>query len=160
MATTSAQMKGTADKKRAALEGIRTLIPLGSRCRISTTGSITNSAEQPVAESSSATRRTSSAEQPAGMWRIWPSSEQVEVPKHKRTHSRPLPLPSTIDALIEGSTRRGVYIGHGLSKIVYRLTNGLVLKLCEKQKIRNRASSKIWRQWASTQSYTHRTTAS
>ena len=72
-----------------------------------------------------------SAEQPAEQWSIWPSSEQVEVPKHKQTHTRPLPLQFTIDGWIRGSSCHGQYTGHGNSKVVYRLTNGLILKLCK-----------------------------
>ena len=75
-----------------------------------------------------------SAEQPAEHWMIWASREQVEVPQHKLTHTRPLPLPFTIDGWIMGeSYRRRQYAGHGQSKVVYRLTDKLVLKLCEKR---------------------------
>ena len=107
--------------------------PYCPRGRKSCTGSTANSAEQSVARSSSATRPPNSAEQPADEWRIWPSSKQVEVPRHKQTHTRPLPLPCTIDGWINGSSCRGQYAGHGKSKIVYRLTNRLILKLCKER---------------------------
>ena len=60
------------------------------------------------------------------------SPEQVEVPRHKQTHTRALPLPFTIDGVImEKSVRQVQYAGHGQSTIVYRLSDKLVLKLCE-----------------------------
>ena len=71
--------------------------------RMSTAGSTGNSAEQPVTRSNSSTQLSNSAEQPAEQWRIWASREQVEVPKHKLTHTRPLPLPFTIDGWIMGT---------------------------------------------------------
>ena len=75
-----------------------------------------------------------SAEPPAEQWTIRASREQVEVPKHKLTHMRSLPLPFTIDGWIMGESYRQVqYAGHGQSKIVYRLTDKLVLKLCEER---------------------------
>ena len=76
----------------------------------------------------------SSSEQPAEQWRIWASGEQMEVPPHKLTHTRLLPLPFTIDGWIMGEFYwQRQYAGHGKSKIVYRLTDKLVLKLCEKR---------------------------
>ena len=101
--------------------------------RKSCTGSTTNSVEQSVARSSSATRPPNSVEPPADEWRIWPSSKQVEVPRHKQTHTRPLPLPCTIDGWINGPSYRGQLAGHGTSKFVYRLTNRLLLKLCRER---------------------------
>ena len=75
-----------------------------------------------------------SAEQPAAQWRISASRDQVEVPKHKQTHSRPLPLPFTIDAWILGEHfERGQYLGHGQSKTCYGLTDTVVLKLSEER---------------------------
>ena len=101
--------------------------------RMSSAGSTGNSAEQPVTRSKSSTQLSNSAEQPAEQWRIWASREQVEVPKHKLTHTRPLPLPFTIDGWVMGEFYwQRQYAGHGKSKIVYRLTDKLVLKLCEK----------------------------
>ncbi len=77
-----------------------------------------------------------SAEQPAvirgsvGVWTISASLDQVEVPKHKQTHTRPVPLPFTINAWIMGKYyERRQYLGHGYSKVCYRLTETLVLKL-------------------------------
>ena len=81
--------------------------------------------------SNPSTEASNSAEQPAEQWTIWPSNEQLEVPKHEQTHTRPLPLPFTIDGSIGGSFCHGQYAGHGNSKVVYRLTNGLILKLCK-----------------------------
>ena len=81
--------------------------------------------------SNPSTEASNSAEQPAEQWTIWPSNEQLEVPKHEQTHTRPLPLPFTIDGSIGGSFCHGQYAGHGLRKVVYRLTNGLILKLCK-----------------------------
>ena len=76
-----------------------------------------------------------SAEQPAPQWRISASRDQVEVPKHKQTHSRPLPLPFTIDAWILGAHfERRQYLGHGQSKTCYGLTDTVVLKLSEKKR--------------------------
>ena len=90
-----------------------------------------SSAEQPA---SRASEPASSAEQPAEHWMIWASRYQVEVPQHKLTHTRPLPLPFTIDGWIMGESYwRRQYAGHGQSKVVYRLTDKLVLKLCEKR---------------------------
>ena len=45
-----------------------------------------------------------------------------------------MPLPFTIDALVQGTYYRGrQYLGHGQSKVCYRLTDTLVLKLCEER---------------------------
>ena len=89
--------------------------------------------EQPAARSNCTTQRSSSAAQPAEPWTIWASHEQVEVPKDKQTHTRPLSLPYTIDGWIMGNSYSQVqYAGHGRSKTVYRLTDKLVLKLCAK----------------------------
>ena len=58
----------------------------------------------------------------------------MEVPKDKQTHTRRLPLPFTIDAWIMGEYyRRRQYLGHGLSKVCYSLSERLVLKLCEQR---------------------------
>ena len=115
--------------------------------------------EQPVARSNCTTQRSSSAAQPAEQWTIWASHEQVEVPKDKQTHTRPLSLPYTIDGWIMGNRYWQLqYAGHGQSKTVYRLTDKLVLKLCEKQ-IRSQSFSKHCRQAVSTQWSTHRVSA-
>ena len=82
----------------------------------------------------SATTTDRSAEQPAAQWRISASRDQVEVPKNKQTHTRDMPLPFTIDAWIEGKYyEQRQYLGHGLSKVCYCLTDTLVLKLCEEK---------------------------
>ena len=83
---------------------------------------------------SSASTTGHSAEQPAEQWRISASRDQVEVPKHKQTHTRPLPLPFTIDAWILGKYYgQRQYLGHGKSKVCYWLTDTLVLKLREER---------------------------
>ena len=83
---------------------------------------------------SSAASSGHSAEQPAAQWRISASRDQVEVPKHKQTHTRPLQLPFTIDAWILGEYyKRRQYLGHGKSKVCYGLTDTLVLKLCKEK---------------------------
>ena len=82
-------------------------------------GTLLHSAEQP------AVIRRSAAE-----WTISASLHQVEVPKNKQTHTRPMPLPFTIDAWIMGEYyERLQYLGHGYSKVCYWLTERLVLKL-------------------------------
>ena len=54
------------------------------------------------------------------------------MPKDKQTHSRDLPLPFTIDAVVQGKYYSGAqYLGHGQSKVCYSLTDAVVLKLCE-----------------------------
>ena len=84
----------------------------------------------PLSDSGPASR----AEQPAEHWMVWASRDQVQVPKHKRTHTRRMPLPFTIDGWIMGKSYYSLqYVGHGQSKVVYRLTDKLVLKLCEKR---------------------------
>ena len=87
------------------------------------------SAEQPATS-------LHSAEQPAVIrrsaaeWTISASLHQVEVPKNKQTHTRPMPLPFTINAWIMGEYyERRQYLGHGKSKVCYWLTERLVLKL-------------------------------
>ena len=71
-----------------------------------------------------------SAEQPAEQWEIWPSRQQVEVPKHEQTHTRTPPLPFTIDAWILGEYYyHQQHLGHGNTKVCYWLTETLVLKL-------------------------------
>ena len=65
-------------------------------------------------------------------WTIAASHVQVEVPRHELTHDRKLPLPCRIDAFINGKLYpQAPYLGHGLSKVVYRLTEQRVLKLCD-----------------------------
>ena len=91
-----------------------------------------SSAEQPAEQWSNAASSGHSGQQSAEQWKISASRDQVEVPKDKQTHSRPLPLPFTIDALVLGKYyRRRQYLGHGKSKVCYWLTDTLVLKLCE-----------------------------
>ena len=74
------------------------------------------------------------AGQPAEQWTIWASAVQMEVSQHKQTHTRRLPLPFTIDGWIMGEFYcQRQYVGHGQSKIVYRLTDKLVLKMCKER---------------------------
>ena len=62
------------------------------------------------------------------------SRYQVEAPKDKQTRSRPMPLPFTIDALVQGKYYSGrQYLGHGLSKVCYWHTDTIVLKLSEER---------------------------
>ena len=85
------------------------------------------SAEQPPIRASETAR---SDAHPAEHWEIWASREQVVVPQHELTHTRALPLPFTIDGRIMGRAFSSAqYAGHGQSKVVYRLTQNLVLKL-------------------------------
>ena len=102
---------------------------------MSNAASTKQSAEQPVEQwSSAATWSLNSAEQPAEKCNISASRYQAEVPTHKQTHMRPLPLPFTIDACILGKYyKQRQYVGHGQSKICYSLTDTLILKLCEKR---------------------------
>jgi hypothetical protein len=89
--------------------------------------------EQRHGSDSLETQRSNSAEHAAKQWEIWASHEQVKAPKHKFTHQRPVSLPCTIDGWIMGKSYcQAQYEGHGQSKTVYRLTDKLVLKLCEK----------------------------
>ena len=76
---------------------------------------------------------TGIAEQLAKPWGIWKAESQVVVKAHQLTHTRPLPLPTTIVCEIDGITCHAVYLGHGQSKIVYRLPDDRVLKLCDKR---------------------------
>ena len=99
-----------------------------------------SSVEQPVeskrakaSQPSVAGSPAGSAEQPAKPWGIWEAERQVDVPSHMLTHTRPLTLPTTIVCDIDGSTCHGVYLGHGQSKIVCRLQDDRVLKLCDKR---------------------------
>jgi hypothetical protein len=63
-------------------------------------------------------------------WTFWPSNEQVHVPLDKRTHTRVLPLPTTVEISIgRDHFHQVVYAGHGNSKVVYRLSFDRVLKL-------------------------------
>ena len=68
----------------------------------------------------------------AEQWTITASHVQVEVPRHELTNDRQLPLPSRIDAVINGKRYpQARYLGHGQSKVVYLLTEQRVLKLCD-----------------------------
>ena len=86
---------------------------------------------------------SNSAAQPAQLlrlpeeWSLCPSHKQIDVPPEKRTHTRPLPLPTTIVVIIDGVQCRGQYAGHGQSKVVYLLDScgshkwcGKIFKVC------------------------------
>ena len=67
-------------------------------------------------------------------WKISASERQIAVKQY--THSRKLPLPTTLDCCIEGSYFTCQYIGHGQSKVAYLMQtiesheySGKVLKL-------------------------------
>ena len=67
-------------------------------------------------------------------WTISASERQIAVKQY--THSRKLPLPTTLDCCIEGSYFTCQYIGHGKSKVAYVMHtlesheySGKVLKL-------------------------------
>jgi hypothetical protein len=103
-------------------------------------GDATSAAQQLAMQNAKA-----SAQQPAGQWRISASHDQVEVPKHMQTHTRSLPLPFTIDAWILGEYYgRCQYLGHGLSKVCYCLTDTLVLKLREKEDQEPELFQELW----------------
>ena len=96
--------------------------------------------EQPVESKRAKASRPSVAGSPTGIaeqlakpWGIWKAESQVVVKAHQLTHTRPLPLPTTIVCEIDGITCHAVYLGHGQSKIVYRLPDDRVLKLCDKR---------------------------
>ena len=75
-------------------------------------------------------------------WTMWSSRRQPSAGLIERTHERPVPLPLAIDVDAGGhgqSVSRGKiawecrYVGHGLSKVVYMMTPGMVLKLTEEE---------------------------
>ena len=99
-----------------------------------------SSVEQPVeskrakaSQASVAGSPTSIAEQLAKPWGIWTAQSQKVGKAHQLTHTRPLPLPTTIVCEINGITCHAIYLGHGQSKIVYSLPDDRVLKLCDKR---------------------------
>ena len=103
-------------------------------------GSTTDSEEDPLVLARAEKRQRKNGKQSAvirgsaGKWTISASPDQVEVPKHKQTHTRRMPLPFTIDAWIMGKYyERRQYLGHGYSKVCYQLTETLVLKLCDQK---------------------------
>ena len=82
-----------------------------------------SSVEQPVeskrakaSQPSVAGSPRGSAEQPAKPWGIWEAERQVDVPSHTLTHTRALPLPTTIVCHIDGIFCHGVYLGMGSRK--------------------------------------------
>lgn len=54
-------------------------------------------------------------------WTLQPARKQIDVPKNKRTHDRPPPLPFTVDLVLDEELCRGQYAGHGLTKTTYLL---------------------------------------
>ena len=66
-------------------------------------------------------------------WTFRPSSRSKTSTKFEHTHTRPMPLPYEIDLMLCGEAHACVYLGHGQSKVVYRIRNtSLVLKLTKK----------------------------
>ena len=61
------------------------------------------------------------------------AERQVDVQNYMVTHTRALLPPMTILCDIDGSICHRVYLGHGQSKIVYRLPDDRVLKVCDKR---------------------------
>ena len=69
---------------------------------------------------------------PEKKWIIRPSRRPAVRIEH--THTRRMPLPMAIDLMMCGETHSCLYIGHGQSKVAYRLSNQpFVLKLTAKQ---------------------------
>ena len=69
---------------------------------------------------------------PKKKWIIRPSRLGPPSVPLERTHKRRVPLPFAIDFMVCGETHACLYIGHGQSKVVYRVTDQpLVLKLTE-----------------------------
>ena len=72
-------------------------------------------------------------EPPSRKWTFRPSSRPNTVTNFEPTHTRPMPLPYEIDLMFCGEPHACVYLGHGQSKVVYRIRNtSLVLKLTKK----------------------------
>ena len=67
---------------------------------------------------------------PEQMWTIRPSRHQPPSTDFELTHTRPMPLPFAIDLVIRDKTHACLYVGHGQSKVVYKITDApMVLKL-------------------------------
>ena len=67
---------------------------------------------------------------PEQMWTIRPSRHQPPSTEFEPTHNRPMPLPFAIDLVIGDKTHACLYVGHGKSKVVYKVTDEpQVLKL-------------------------------
>ena len=67
---------------------------------------------------------------PEQIWTIRPSYPQPSSAEFELTHDRAIPLPFAIDLVIRGKTHACRYVGHGKSKVVYKLTDSsMVLKL-------------------------------
>ena len=67
---------------------------------------------------------------PKKMWAIRPSFPAKASTEFELTHNRSVPLPFAINLVMCGETHACLYIGHGQSKVVYRVTDKLlVLKL-------------------------------
>ena len=72
-------------------------------------------------------------EPPSRKWTFRPSPRPNNVTNFEHTHSRAMPLPYEIDLMLCGEAHACVYLGHGQSKVVYRIRNtSLVLKLTKK----------------------------
>ena len=67
---------------------------------------------------------------PEQIWTIKPSHHQPPSTEFELTNTRPMRLPFAIDLVIGGKIHACLYIGHGQSKVVYRVTDeATVLKL-------------------------------
>ena len=67
-------------------------------------------------------------------WTFRPSSRSKTSTQFEHTHARPMPLPYEIDLMLCGQTYSCVYLGHGQSKVVYRIADKpLVLKLTDRK---------------------------
>ena len=69
---------------------------------------------------------------PEQIWTIRPSHHQPPSNEFELTHThpRPMPLPFAIDLVIGDKTYACLYVGHGKSKVVYKVTDEpQVLKL-------------------------------
>ena len=71
---------------------------------------------------------------PQRKWTIRPSSWQRDSTEFEQSHTRRMPFPFAIDLTLCGQSYPCLYIGHGQSKVVYRIADkSLVLKLSERQ---------------------------
>ena len=71
---------------------------------------------------------------PKRKWTIRPSSRPRASTEFELTHTRRMPLPFAIELTLCGQSYPCLYIGHGQSKVVYRIADKpLVLKLTERK---------------------------
>lgn len=83
---------------------------------------------------------------PEQIWTIKPSHYQPPQSEFERTNDRPMPLPFAIDLVVGGKTHPCLCIGHGQSKVVYRVADeSRVLKLTTTKDNEPYACSKLSR---------------